>query len=317
MRRAFLAGATCVAMLAAVPAASALNARTWVSGKGTDQAGCGPIATPCRSLQFAHDQTNAGGEIDVLDGAGYGALVITKSISIVNDGAGLAGVLAPGGGRAIEINAQATDAILLKGLTVEGAGTANYGVFFNSGRKLTMSDCLVTGFAAAGILLNPSSPVSRISISSTKLANNSSGLGVITSLNSTDTSVVQIDNVVANNNQYGMTFYIQNAATNVGIVNSVTSANEFGGIYITQTSNAFATFMLDGLTSNSNDMGLFIKAGSANRAKAYLARSTIMGNNKGVVFDSANPAVLSFGNNHIVTNNTDVFGGTLGTVAPR
>ena len=31
-------------------------------------------------------------EIDVLDPAGYGALTITKAISIVNDGAGTAGV---------------------------------------------------------------------------------------------------------------------------------------------------------------------------------------------------------------------------------
>ena len=103
MKPAFLASATCVAMLLAAPAASALNARTWISGKGVDQAGCGPAASPCRSLQYAHDQTSAGGEIDILDAAGYGSLVITKAISIVNDGAGLAGVLAAGG-RAIEIN---------------------------------------------------------------------------------------------------------------------------------------------------------------------------------------------------------------------
>ena len=56
--------------------ASAANLRTWVSGRGADQAGCGPIATPCRTLQYAHDNTTAGGEINVLDAAGYGSLAI-------------------------------------------------------------------------------------------------------------------------------------------------------------------------------------------------------------------------------------------------
>ena len=55
------------------------NVRTWVSGKGVDQAGCGPIANPCRTLQYAHDVTASGGEIDVADGAGYGAVAIAKA----------------------------------------------------------------------------------------------------------------------------------------------------------------------------------------------------------------------------------------------
>ena len=83
--------------------ALALTTRTWISGKGVDQAGCGPIATPCCTLQYAHDNTADSGEIDVLDSAGYGSLRIGKSISIVSDGA-LAGVLAPAdGGAAIQI----------------------------------------------------------------------------------------------------------------------------------------------------------------------------------------------------------------------
>ena len=73
--------------------AHALNARTWISGKGSDVAGCGPIANPCRTLQFAHDQTSPGGEIDVLDPAGYGSVVINKAINIINEG-GVAGVVA-------------------------------------------------------------------------------------------------------------------------------------------------------------------------------------------------------------------------------
>ena len=83
-----------ILQLSIITQAHALNNRTWVSGKGTDTAGCGPVGNPCRTLQYAHDNTAAGGEINVLDAAGYGAVAIGKAISIINDGAGVAGVLA-------------------------------------------------------------------------------------------------------------------------------------------------------------------------------------------------------------------------------
>jgi hypothetical protein len=53
-----------------------------------------------RTFAVAFTRTNAGGEIDLLDTAGYGPLTINKAISIVNDRA-IAGVLAPSLGPAI------------------------------------------------------------------------------------------------------------------------------------------------------------------------------------------------------------------------
>lgn len=76
---AFLAGSAL--SMAVAGSAHALNARTWISGKGTDQVSCGPVSNPCRTLQYAHDNTSAGGEIDVLDPAGYGSVTITKAKS--------------------------------------------------------------------------------------------------------------------------------------------------------------------------------------------------------------------------------------------
>ena len=114
-----------VAMLAvslAVTPCFAQAARTFVSSNGSDGNDCSRQA-PCRSFATAITKTAAGGEINTLDPGGYGAVTITKAISIVNDGAGLAGVLATGD-KAIEIKAQAADDVLLKGLTIEGANTA-------------------------------------------------------------------------------------------------------------------------------------------------------------------------------------------------
>src|SRR5450631_2550441 len=105
--------------------AQALSNRAWVSGHGTDVAGCGSPASPCRTFQYVHDNIIApGGEIDVLDPAGYGPVTIAKALSIVNDGAGTAG-LQPGGNfvsGVITINAGWNDAITLRGLTIDGFG---------------------------------------------------------------------------------------------------------------------------------------------------------------------------------------------------
>src|SRR5258708_40169916 len=112
-RRAALATSAVLAIGLTAPAWAASN-RVWVSGHGVDQAGCGAPTKPCRSLQYAHDNVAGGGEIDILDPAGYGAVTITKAISIVNDGVGTAGVQATSGG-AIIINAGPADEVVALG----------------------------------------------------------------------------------------------------------------------------------------------------------------------------------------------------------
>jgi hypothetical protein len=99
-----IAAALLACGLAAAPAQAGPN-RTFVSGTGTDSGTCTRPA-PCRTFAFALSVTNAGGEIDVLDTAGYGTVIITKAISIVNDGVGVAGITASSGD-AITINAGA------------------------------------------------------------------------------------------------------------------------------------------------------------------------------------------------------------------
>src|SRR5471032_219602 len=109
-----IATAAALVWFAAASSAGAQTAhRAWVSGHGADAPGCGAPTAPCRSLQYTHDNiVAAGGEIDILDPAGYGAINITKAISIVNDGVGTAGVQQPiAGAAAIRINAGAGDAV--------------------------------------------------------------------------------------------------------------------------------------------------------------------------------------------------------------
>src|SRR6201994_118267 len=75
--------------------AHAQAVRTWVSGVGDDVNPCSRTA-PCKTFAGAISKTAAGGEISVLDPGGFGAVTITKSISITNDGVGESGVLVSG-----------------------------------------------------------------------------------------------------------------------------------------------------------------------------------------------------------------------------
>src|SRR6188472_3767861 len=58
--------------------------RTWVSGVGNDANPCSRTA-PCKTFAGAISKTAAHGEINVLDPGGFGAVTITKSITILSD----------------------------------------------------------------------------------------------------------------------------------------------------------------------------------------------------------------------------------------
>jgi hypothetical protein len=157
-------------LLAATSGHAQALKRAWVSGHGTDAAGCGAPTAPCRSLQYAHDHiVSAGGEIDVLDPAGYGALTISKSISVINDGVGTAGVQAASGA-AITINGGDSDVVKLRGLSIEGVGAVD-GIRFTNGLALSVEDCAIDGFTDAGIQYEPQL-TSNLVVSNSRITNN-------------------------------------------------------------------------------------------------------------------------------------------------
>jgi len=85
--RRFLTRASIVllATFAIATSAQAQATRTWVSGVGDDANPCSRTA-PCKTFAGAISKTAAGGEISVLDPGGFGAVTITKSITINGDG---------------------------------------------------------------------------------------------------------------------------------------------------------------------------------------------------------------------------------------
>lgn len=299
------------AVASATAPANALNTRTWISGKGVDQAGCGPIATPCRTLQYAHDNTTAGGEIDVLDSAGYGSIVIGKAISIVGDGS-VAGVLGSAGGTAVTINAGPNDAVTLRGLTIEGAGVATYGVVLKSGGYVEVSRCVVTAFTETGIDLQVTSGAPRVVISDTTLSRNG-GIGFrYFQPSSTNISPNIAINRVDSHHNGSLGYYIQqNSAGDATLaMRDSTASNNFNYGLAIQTATQIAgtlTASLDNLSATGN--GATGMTFSGTKLKAYLGRSVISGNPTGV---QNGGGVQSYGNNQIDGNATNVSS----TIAP-
>src|SRR5207302_6412654 len=103
--------------------------RVFVSGHGSDS-NPGSITSPKRSFASALTVTDAGGEIIVLDSAGYGPVTIGQSVSI-NSPTGVYAGITVTSGNGVTVSAGASDVVILRGLTINGLPGFN-GIQFNS-----------------------------------------------------------------------------------------------------------------------------------------------------------------------------------------
>src|SRR6516225_10014511 len=126
-----------------VSVAHAQATRTWVSGVGDDANPCSRTA-PCKTFAGAISKTAVSGEIDALDPGGFGAVTITKSITL--DGtAGLAGVLVSGT-NAIVVSAAGSD-VIIRNLDLNGLGTGLAGILIVQAGDVRIENCKIYGFA--------------------------------------------------------------------------------------------------------------------------------------------------------------------------
>ena len=135
-----------LALAAAAPDAAAIS-RTFVASFGSDTNPCS-LALPCRGLTVALAATDPGGEIVVLDSAGYGAVTIGKSVSITVPAGIYAGVSVLSGD-GITVNGAGIK-VELKGLTINGQGGV-HGIRFVQGARLTVGGCQIVGMGGNGI----------------------------------------------------------------------------------------------------------------------------------------------------------------------
>jgi len=125
------------------------RARVFVASYGDDANPC-TFGSPCKTFQQAVNAVDPGGEVTAIDSAGFGPITITKAVTITSPDGVEAGIVPPTtGGNAITIAAGSTDAVVLRGLTLNGSavvGFATNGIVFNSGASLTVVNCLAQNF---------------------------------------------------------------------------------------------------------------------------------------------------------------------------
>jgi len=121
--------------------------RTFVSAKeGSDSANCSRTS-PCRTFSRAIAMTVPGGEVVVLDSGGYGAVTINQAVSLEAPDGVYAGITASSGD-AITVASGVNDVVVLRGLTLVGAGTSGNGITVASAGTVHVEHCSIRGFAA-------------------------------------------------------------------------------------------------------------------------------------------------------------------------
>jgi hypothetical protein len=311
----------------ATGSAQAQATRTWVSGVGDDANPCSRTA-PCKTFAGAISKTAAGGEISVLDPGGYGAVTITKSISIINDYSGEAGVLASGT-NGITVNAGSLDVVILRGLVIDGAPPTIPGVNgirFLAGASLHVEKCLIKNFissasgAGNGILIAPSSGTSELYVANSTFINNgapsgaSSGAAIMVRPTGSGNATASVSHVEMQNNRVG---FQANTTTTTGSVvaglNYVTaSGNPNNGISaVTNAAGGTAATIIvaNSLVAN-NGAGV---NSNGNAAVLRIGSSLFTGNSNAVLIQNGG-ALTSYKNNEIDgngANNTPITGSAL------
>jgi hypothetical protein len=318
-----LASIGLAASLAAILPAVAEQAqapRTFVSAAGSDSNPCS-FAAPCRHFQAAVNATSAGGEVDALDPAGYGPIVISQAITI--EGQGWSYIAPPAGGNAITINAVGAN-VVIHGVSLNGAGITGgtNGIVFNSGSRLTVTDCVAQNFnnngpaaTGNGILLQQASHHVNFAITNTNVSQNSNA-GIYYLPGEAGTADGVIDHVVASNGINGIaidTSFFGNGS--IAISNSIVS-NDNQGISISGRSNSL-TVSIDNtsVTGNSNT-GI----SAVGAPVIFLGRSLINANNNvGIDNETSANSIYSYQNNSINGNITDIsgFSGALNSLPLR
>ena len=267
-----------------------------------------------------------------IDSAGFGPINITKSVTITSPDGVEAGIVPAVGGDAIDINAGPSDAIVLRGLTLDGSGIAVNGVVFNSGGSLTVTNCVVQNFVQAsgntgnGILIQPSSGTSNpginFAITNTTAVNNQNvGIFYVPSFAAVVPVSGVIDHVVATGNGFGIGVSPSGvSSTTVTISNSNASNNRFSGISGGNSGSAVLTLSIDDVTISGNGIGTGFGINFSGTANVLLGRSVITGNLDGGIKNNTSPNTFyTYGNNQINLNPSgDIIGSPLlTTFTPR
>ena len=271
--------------------AGAQASRTWVSGVGDDANPCSRTA-PCKTFAGAISKTAAGGEIDALDPAGYGAVTITKAMTIDGGGGQVASVLVAGT-NGIVVQAGPSDVVILRNLRINGiSGSGNggiNGIRWLSGKALTVENCDIFGFTTNGIDIAKADG-GKAFIHNT-VVQNVGGSGLSVQSTTTNTSV---DVDTSRFDLAGSFGIIAGSFSRITVSRSVASGNGSAG-FIASAGAGTAELNVTESTSSNNITGVQAGGGTA-AVTVRISNVTLHDNLNGLVV-GANGTLKSFGNN--------------------
>jgi hypothetical protein len=221
-------GAALVPLVCGTPA-QAQASRTWVSGVGDDANPCSRTA-PCKTFAGAISKTAVDGQIDCLDPGGFGAVTITKSITI--DCHEVFGSVLVSGTNGIVINSDSAANVRLRNLNFTGLASGINGILIQgtvaANTVVILQDLWIDDFTQRGIS-DTRSNGGKLLISNTTINNSGgAGIGLIPSSGTTRTDVV-LDQVYVRNSNIGLQ---TGGSATVMVSRSVFSGNTNSGIEV-------------------------------------------------------------------------------------
>src|SRR5262245_3474417 len=149
--------------------------RTFVSTSGNDS-NPGTQDAPCRNVQSALAKTALGGEVVAIDSGEYAPFVVDKAVTVAAAPCVYAAITVKSGD-GIYVHAGASDAIVLRNLTLAGVG-GRHGIFFETGGSLDLESIVVTGFTGRGLRLMAANAATTLVVRDSVFRDNSAGVVV-------------------------------------------------------------------------------------------------------------------------------------------
>ena len=279
--------------------AQAQASRTWVSGVGDDANPCSRTA-PCKTWAGAISKTAACGEIDALDPGGFGAVTITKSITL--DGTGTFASILASLVNGIVINAASTDVITIRGLSIDGFCNGINGINVLQAKTVNVEDCVIFRFSTGnGITVNETNGC-NLNVRNTVIRDNT--LDGINTTSSSGFVTVTLDRVSLIGNGNGLH---ARSGTKATARVSVFSNNTTNGVFVDAAGAQFS-FVSVWESQISMNGGNGLRAGNAGNvggSGAEISQNQIDRNTGNGVLVSTGGAVNTFTNNAIFGNGTD------------
>jgi hypothetical protein len=285
---------------------------TWVSATGTDAGQC-TVAAPCRTFQFAHDATTAGGAIKALSAGNFGYLRINRSISV--DGNGFnASINDHFLGSAILITG-GKYTVVLRGLTVEmpvNDGSVVAGIGISSASVVHVHNCFIRRYPN-GIYFAPEGGAGELYVADTLISDAGIGIEVIPNTSSTRARIT-IDRTRVENSfgRAGIDFsgHHTNTSITATVRDSISTGNAGPGLLVFERGAGKTKVMVDHMASvNNNSAGIRVDGVGAT---IQIGDSTIHGNKVGLE-SIGGGEIASYGTNKVSGNNSD--GGPTTSVA--